>query len=439
MTELIRRMSQVQVPDDLLRQVNMDGLIDDFRKNFKRLDDFKKTRSRHEERNYLSKWWNSDELENAQLDAVETQAAFSKAIGQLMVLSIIQSQKLQSQQEQLSLQQGVIKDQTQRIERHTLELKEQQELLAKQNTDLEKLVKDYFELRGLTQEGAKKLIAIANEVQGTRDALLRSVEESLLGVLSQLDDALSVVNTKTLKIEAHVNHQNDALTAQYGEVSASLQKNNVKLEEKIGELQQLTAHANQLIDEFGGDLASQRTTLSEFAVELARIEAHVNHQNDVLTAQYGEVSISLQKNNVKWEEKIGEFQQLTAHANQLIDEFGGDLALQRTTLSEFGVELARQEEKLNERSSDAAAKIDEFGGDLASQRATLNGFSVELARQEKKLNERSSDAAAKIESIAKDFAAYRNQAEARFKKLYFGLGLLTLGVVGSVVLASTKF
>lgn len=242
MTELINRMSQVQVPDDLLRQVNMEGLIDDFRENLKNLDDFKKKRSHHEDRNFLSKWWNSDELEKAQLDAVETQAAFSKAIGQLMVLSIVQSQRLQSQQEQLSSQQGVIKDQTQRIERHTLELHEQQVLLAKQNADLEKLVNDYFELRGLTQEGAKKLIAIANEVQGSRDALLRSVEESLVGVSSQLDDALSVVNTKTSKIESRVNHQADVLTAQYDEISASLQKYNIKWEEKIEEFQQLRKH-----------------------------------------------------------------------------------------------------------------------------------------------------------------------------------------------------
>ncbi len=329
MTELIHRMSQVQVPDDLLRQVNMDGIIDDFRKNFKRLDDFKKTRSRHEDRNFLSKWWNSDELENAQLDAVETQAAFSKAIGQLMVLSIVQSQRLQSQQEKLSSQQDVIKDQTQRIEQHTLELHEQQELLAKQNADLEKLVNDYFELRGLTQEGAKKLIAIANEVQGTRDAILHSIEESLVDISSQLGDALSVVNAKT-----------------------------------------------------------------------SRIEAYVNSQTDVLTAQYGEISASLQKNNVKWETKIEEFQQLTTNTNRLIDEFGSDLISQRATLSEFSAELARQKEKLDARSSDASAKI---------------------------------------ESVAKDFAAYRNQAEARLKKLYFGLGLLTLGLVGSVVLASTKF
>lgn len=329
MTELIQRMSQVQVPDELLRQVNMDGLIDDFRKNFKRLDDFKKTRSRHEDRNFLSKWWNSDELENAQLDAVETQAAFSKAIGQLMVLSIVQSQRLQSQQEQLSSQQDVIKDQTQRIERHTLELHEQQELLAKQNTDLEKLVNDYFELRGLTQEGAKRLIAIANEVQGTRDALLRSVEESLEGVSGKLDDALSVVDAKTSKLEAHV-----------------------------------------------------------------------DHQTDVLAAHYDEVSASLQKNDLKWESKIEEFQQLTANSNALTVEFGSDLASQRATLNEFGVELARQEETLDARSSDASAKI---------------------------------------ECVAKDFAVYRSQVEARLKKLYFGLGLLTLGLVGSVVLTFTKF
>lgn len=329
MTEIIQRMSQVQVPDDLLRQVNMDGLIDDFRKNFKRLDDFKKTRSRHEDRSFLSKMLNSDELKNAQLDAVETQAEFSKAIGQLTVLSIVQSQRLQSQQEQLSSQQDMIKDQTQRIELHTLELHEQQELLAKQNADLEKLVNNYFELRGLTQEGAKKLIAIAIEVQGTRDDLLRSVEESLEGVSSQLDNTLGVVDAKTSKLEAYV-----------------------------------------------------------------------NHQTDVLAAHYDEVSVSLQKNNLKWETKIEEFQQLTANSNALIVEFGSDLASQRVMLNEFGVELARQKEALDARSSAASAKI---------------------------------------ECVAKDFAAYCSQAEARLKKLYVGLVLLTLGLVGSIVLASTKF
>jgi len=330
MIELIQKMSQMQVPDDLLRQVNMDGLIDDFRKNFKRLDDFKKTRTRHEDRDLLSRWWNHDELENAQLDAVETQAEFSKAIGQLMVLSIVQSQRLQSQQKQLSSQQDVIKDQTQRIERHTLELHEQQELLGKQNTDLEKLINDYFELRGLTQESAKKLIAIANEVKGTRDALLRSVDESLEGVSSQLDEALGVVDATTSKLEALVNHRIDVLSGHYDEVSASLQQNNTKLEKKFEEFQQLTANSNALVVEFGNDLASQRVALNE-----------------------------------------------------------------------FGVELARQKEVLDARSSAASAKI---------------------------------------ECVAKDFATYCSQAEARLKKLYVGLGLLTLGLIGSViVLASIKF
>lgn len=223
----------------------------------------------------------------------------------------------------------MIKDQTQRIELHTLELHEQQELLAKQNADLEKLVNNYFELRGLTQEGAKKLIAIAIEVQGTRDDLLRSVEESLEGVSSQLDNTLGVVDAKTSKLEAYV-----------------------------------------------------------------------NHQTDVLAAHYDEVSVSLQKNNLKWETKIEEFQQLTANSNALIVEFGSDLASQRVMLNEFGVELARQKEALDARSSAASAKI---------------------------------------ECVAKDFAAYCSQAEARLKKLYVGLVLLTLGLVGSIVLASTKF
>ncbi|MDE2429717.1 MAG: hypothetical protein KGM99_13410 [Burkholderiales bacterium] len=328
MSELIREISLLDVPEDLLRQVNIEGLIDDFRKNFKRLDDFKKTRNLHEQRNFISKWWNSDQLEKAQLDAVETQAAFSKAIGQLMVLSIVQSQQLQSQQKLLTLQQQSIKLQTERIEEHTSELHDQQLLLVKQNKDLEKLVNHYFELRGLTQEGAKKLIAIANDVQETRDELIRSVDESLNAESRRLDCALEEVDQKILSLEGHV-----------------------------------------------------------------------SHQTNVVNEHYEKVSGVLRNNEDKWESLIANLHQATDSTN---------------------------------------ARVDGFDDEVTEQRAILNEFGLGLAHQKKAFDVSTTDVLEKIKIINNDFAIYRKQAHGQITKLYFGLGMLAVGLVGTILFAFTR-
>ncbi|MBS1228529.1 MAG: hypothetical protein H6R17_1806 [Proteobacteria bacterium] len=272
MTELIRQMSQIQVPDDLLRQIDLDGLIKDFKKNFERLGNFRKTRDNYEKRGFWEKVGDvvtfDSTMENAQLDAVETQAAFSKAIGQLMVLSIVQSQRLQQQQELLSTQQGIIKDQTQRIERHTLELQDQHEILAKQNAELEKLVTDYFELRGLTQDGAKKLISIANEVQATRDNLLYSVESSLARAATQLQTALEHVSHQAAALEEHVDKEVSNVMGRCTEMSSDLQANDSKWSGQIAHLQGCSSDTEQKVVSFGGDIARQNEKLETLSVHL---------------------------------------------------------------------------------------------------------------------------------------------------------------------------
>ena len=109
LNHVVQSMSQVSIPQEILNKVDMKNLLKGFSDDYKKLDDLKAARARHEDRNFVSRWWNNDELEDAQLDAAELQASFSKKLGQLMVISVAQSQQLHQQQNGLSEQQQVIK------------------------------------------------------------------------------------------------------------------------------------------------------------------------------------------------------------------------------------------------------------------------------------------------------------------------------------------
>lgn len=232
-TELIiSEMSQVTIDNDLLKQVDVKELI----AKFKCLDDFKDARDAHEKKGWLARHNPFDNtMKNAQLSAIEAQAEFSKSLGQLMVVSLVQSQRLQQQQEQLAMQQGIIKNQTEQIKGQADELERQHKLLAQQNLDLEKLVNDFFELRGLTQEGAKKLISIANEIQHTRDDLLESMEKSRNWIAEQQEKTLVEISSQISVLEEYakqnvddivnrcqtVESENDALTQKLSEINTT--------------------------------------------------------------------------------------------------------------------------------------------------------------------------------------------------------------------------
>ena len=92
LNHVVQSMSQVSIPQEILNKVDMKNLLKGFSDDYKKLDDLKAARARHEDRNFVSRWWNNDELEDAQLDAAELQASFSKKLGQLMVISVAQSE-----------------------------------------------------------------------------------------------------------------------------------------------------------------------------------------------------------------------------------------------------------------------------------------------------------------------------------------------------------
>ncbi|KVC44077.1 hypothetical protein WL88_30340 [Burkholderia diffusa] len=247
MNDLIQDIAQIEVPHDLLDQIDMKDVLSKFRDNFKQLGDLKRARTEHEQRSVFMRLWHRNKLKDAQLDAQELQAEFSKSLAQLMVISMMQSQRLAHQQDQISAQQRELKRQTERLESHTVQLDQQQQKLHLQAVELKNLVDDYFELRGLTQEGAKKLIAIAAEVKSTRDELIGSVQATVGGLRVEHGALEQFVKRAVASLDASVSEKNAQLSQYVDALASRLQaaqtKDAARLDEFATTLAEHISHA----------------------------------------------------------------------------------------------------------------------------------------------------------------------------------------------------
>lgn len=185
--EVIDQLASIEVNNETLQHINVLDIYRNFSDNYKKLDNLKSFRSEYEKKNFLEIWWHNDKLRDAQLDSAEVQAEFSKTIGQLMMVSIMQAKKLAEQQEQLNVQQTGLRSQADRIEKNTSELQKQQQKLADQSEQLRKLVCEYFELKDLTD---RKLIAIANEIKNAKKDMLSEFSDRTAKVDELRDDFL---------------------------------------------------------------------------------------------------------------------------------------------------------------------------------------------------------------------------------------------------------
>lgn len=205
MSQIINELATIEVSNEVLQQLDIGGIYQSFSKNYRKLDDLKNFRSDYEKKNRLMRWWHNDKLRDAQLDSAEVQAEFSKTIGQLMMISIMQSKELSEQQTQLNNQQGKLKNQADGIAEHAAKLQEQHRVLAEQSKKLETLVHEYFALKGLTEDGAQKLIEIASEVKLTKDGMLREFELRAQRVESLYDGVQVHIKDFSTQMERRIN------------------------------------------------------------------------------------------------------------------------------------------------------------------------------------------------------------------------------------------
>ncbi|GAB7526789.1 hypothetical protein [Paraburkholderia sp. 2C] len=186
MADIIEKLAQLNVPNELLGNVDVDEVLNRFRRIFRQLDDLKKFRTEHEQRNVFMRWLNSDQLDTAQLNAQQVQAEFSKTLGQLMVISMFQARKLESQQGQLLSQQAEIRQLSESIDRHTAALADEHAKLFEQGEEVKRLVKDSLDIQ-YTLDTERKLIAIASQVAKSRDDLVAAFDIKLteMGALAE--------------------------------------------------------------------------------------------------------------------------------------------------------------------------------------------------------------------------------------------------------------
>lgn len=199
MDDIVKQIAKADLSPDLLSKMDMSGLLEGFS-----LDDKQKDNSEHpqqpEDENAISDWWRSYDLEGAQL-----QASFSKKLGQLMVITIAQSQLLTQQQQTLQRHQAVIRKQARELENENAAVSQQQKALGGQQEALKKLSDNYQTLKAFTQDSAKQLIATANDGKSTRQAL----EDVILEHNQAISDLQSLQEEECQLVEDSVNRRID--------------------------------------------------------------------------------------------------------------------------------------------------------------------------------------------------------------------------------------
>lgn len=165
------------MPVNLSNQIDCEEIFSEFRERLSRLGDLKEFRSQHEGRGWFGRWWHKGDLEQAQLDAQVLQADFAESLAKLMAINLHLSSQLGQQQNTIGAQQERLSEQNERLRKQTETLDRQQGELKEQGEDLTRLVEHFFELRGLTQNEARKLIHIANEVKSTRNDIYDRFDE----------------------------------------------------------------------------------------------------------------------------------------------------------------------------------------------------------------------------------------------------------------------
>lgn len=297
MTKILEQLSTIEIDSGLLEQIDINDIGRNFGKHYSKLDDLKKFRTKYEKQWLLMRWWRNDELADRQLDSAVVQAEFSKAIGQLLMLSILQSKELTTQQVQLNEQQTKLKIQAEGISDQASGLQQQHTELAEQSEKLETLVNDYFELKGLTDDGAQKLIDYYNEIRTTKDRLLEEfsvrtnsldrrydaikgqVEHEVAEVSEQFHQSAQSTALAFSSLEAKMRH---ALEAS----SSSLRNEmDTRLTDTVLGLDKKHVATQIRLHEIAGELEAQRAQSTLIVRDLSTLQEqfanHVTQQNDL--------------------------------------------------------------------------------------------------------------------------------------------------------------
>lgn len=348
MSQIINELATIEVSNEVLQKLDLGGIYNSFRKNYQKLDDLKNFRSDYEKKNRLMRWWHNDKLRDAQLDSAEVQAEFSKTIGQLMMISIMQSKKLAEQQTQLNEQQSKLKTQADGIEEHAGELQKQQQVLAEQSSKLETLVHEYFALKGLTEDGAQKLIDIAKEIKSTKEGMLQDFAARAKEVEMLCGDVMS----KMMSLSAQVNDQIRQIAEQIqSEIIALRQETHDELAVNESALRNQQEAAQQAMNQNMAKLEQgQREVESNLLAKHAALESSV----------FG-VSARLEQQETMHREKFGLIENKLGGQVVRATDMANDLSKVKMELASFVQEQQVFQQALGNYQSEVSRRLKRLG------------------------------------------------------------------------------
>jgi len=355
MSEFVAQLASLEVSNEMIKMVDLHEISRNFKMNYEKLDDLKKFRSEYEKKNWLGRLWHRGDLRDAQMDSTQVQADFSKSIGQLMMISIMQSKMLSSQQTILNEQQSGLKAQADHIEMHANDLAAQHLVLKEQSERLENLVKDYFALKGLTDKGAEALIQIAKEVKGTKSDMLAKFEEHVTNLKalcsrlsSQVDERVAQVDSQmqaaTMKIEmAFRSFQQDAEVARQ-DLTSTMRRESEGLRQELGKA--VDAH-REGTNERLAQVAAQVAAQVKLAVEKADSESITIRKEGEVARQ--ELALAIQQKHDVMRQEIGTV--IDSHHEKILmlssraDEQMEGLSRQAVNIEELRDQLDTQQAK----------------------------------------------------------------------------------------------
>lgn len=284
MSNIVAQLASTVSSHDLLAKIDIAEVHEEFHRIFRRLDDFKKARDEHEQRSFFGRLFNRDELKNAQLDAQEVQAEFSKILAQLMVISSLQAQQLTEQQGQLVEQQKNLDAKAKELGRQNLRLEQHQAEIKHQAAELRQYVTDLLKVQGLTDEHGEMLISIAKEVMETRDRLLADFDNRTQYVQGILDEQQQLLREA---LEEQANTLEHRLVQLQTKVSATLEQRLKAVEESLfAALYEQRREAASEIEQFEAAQAFQtklqNKNHSALSRQLSELREVVAEQNQAL-------------------------------------------------------------------------------------------------------------------------------------------------------------
>lgn len=289
MSHVIHQLANIPLKESTLDQLELNKVFENFARNYKKLDDLKNFRSEYEQRNFLSRWWDNDKLRDAQLDSAEVQAEFSKTLGQLVAISVIQAKELNEQQRRISNQQHIINDQVATLHEHAKELTNQHHIQEDQAKKLKQVVADYMIVKGISDEQLHRLALIVSEIDKTKEEFFdesRRVNEQLSAQLRILEYKLQ---STAEKIYEKILENTESIKNSIDSKNQTQDKTNKLVSENINTLSDSQAKIKEHIEKLN------ESTKIDIELLDKKTDSKIHRTEELMSARYSKIEAIEQK------------------------------------------------------------------------------------------------------------------------------------------------